>query len=221
MVPGPLPLIRIVWPGAVRFVSDEFPPIDAIESAETPEDLAEVLELLEITGSLGAGTRVAYEALPTAYRRAGPGAWSVIAPFVYPSRGRFSSPRRGALYVARTESVAEAEWCYHRERLLRDRSLARASVVARRLAIDIDLSASDARGTRATHPELHDPTPGGTDATRAFADGTAAAGIAYESLRLEGGECLAVLRPDAVPGPATEYGAVRLAWSVTDGWTRR
>ena len=220
-MPGPLPLVRIVWPGAVRFVSDAFPPIDAIESAETPEDLAEVLELLEITGSLGAGTRAAYEALPTAYRRAGPGAWAVLAPFVYPSRGRFSSPRRGALYVARTEPVAEAEWCHHRERLVRDRGLARASVVARRLAIDIGLSASDARGTRSTHPELYDPAPGGTDTTRAIADAVDAPGIAYDSLRLEGGECLAVLGPDAVPGPAIEHGTVRLAWSAADGWTRR
>lgn len=220
-MPGPLPLVRIVWPGAVRFVSAEFPPIDAIESAGTPEDLAGGLELLEITGSLGAGTRAAYEALPATYRRAGPGAWAVLAPFVYPSSGRFSSPRRGALCVARTEPVAEVEWCCHRERLLRDRGLARASVVARRLAIDIDLSACDARDARATHPELYDRAPGGTDATRAIADGVAAAGIVYESLRREGGECLAVLRPDAVPGPVIELGKVRLAWSAADGWARR
>jgi len=220
-MPGALPATGIVWVPAVRLLSDEYPPIDAIESARTPEDLADVLELLEITGTVSAGTRAAFDALPTRHRLAGPGTWALLAPFIYPSTGRFSSTRRGAFYVARTAATAIAEWCYHRERLLRDRGLFRAVVGARQLQIDIELQASDARGTRDTHPELHDPAPGGSDATRAFVETLGTAGLVYDSLRLAGGECLAIFRPDAVTGTIDEASPVRLAWSVTDGWERR
>ena len=220
-MPGALPTTRVVWEPAVRLLSDEYPPIDAIESARTPEDLAEVLELLQITGTVSAGTRAAFDALPEAQRRSGPGAWAILAPFLYPSTGRFSSVRRGAFYVARTAATATAEWCFHRERLLLERGLSRAVVGARELHVDVDVLANDARGAGHTHPELYDEAPGGNDATRALADTLPEASLVYDSLRDAGGECLAIFRPDTVTGSVVEAPALRLAWSVTDGWARR
>ena len=85
----------------------------------------------------------------------------------------------------------------------------------------IDIEAVDARSTADTHPELYDATPGGSDATRAFVDTPSAASVVYDSLRDAGGECLAVLRPDAVTGSIEEASTLRLAWSAADGWTAR
>jgi hypothetical protein len=140
----------------------------------------------------------------------GPGAGYVMAPFVYPSPDgtRFGPPALtadsfGVYYAARDEATAIAEVKHHRLAFLE---------AMRAPAQDLDFEVLrapvkgthfyDLRGRQREFPKVYSPTNYsasqklGLELRRKDIDG-----IAYDSVRREGGECVAVFRPRCV-GPA-------------------
>jgi RES domain len=149
-------------------------------------------------------------AIPPRDRVYGPGAGYVMAPFAYPSPDgtRFGPPALtaesfGVYYTARDESTAIAEVKHHRVAFL---------AAARAPAQDLDFAVVkapvkgahfyDLRGKQREFPDVYSATDYsasqklGAGLRRKDADG-----IAYDSVRREGGECVAVFRPRCV-GPA-------------------
>jgi hypothetical protein len=143
-----------------------------------------------------------------------------MAPFVYPSPDgtRFGPPALsansfGVYYAARDEATAIAEVKHHRVVFLQ---------AMRAPAQDLDFEVLkapvkgthfyDLRGHQREFPDVYSPTDYsasqklGVELRRKDGDG-----IAYDSVRREGGECVAVFRPRCV-GPARPVKNLILRW---------
>lgn len=150
----------------------------------------------------------------------GPGAGYVMAPFVYPSPDgtRFGPPGLtadsfGVYYAARDEATAIAEVKHHRIAFLQ---------AMRAPAQDLDFEVLkapvkgahfyDLRGRQRDFPDVYSPTDYSASqklgVTLRQKDGD---GIAYDSVRREGGECVAVFRPRCV-GPARPVKQLIFRW---------
>ena len=150
----------------------------------------------------------------------GPGAGYVMAPFVYPSPDgtRFGPPALtaesfGVYYAARDEATAIAEVKHHRIAFLE---------AMRAPAQDLDFEVLkapvkgthfyDLRGRQREFTDVYSPTDYSASqklgVTLRQKDGD---GIAYDSVRREGGECVAVFRPRCV-GPARPVKNLIFRW---------
>ena len=215
-----LPHRTIHWHPSIRLVSAEWPPIALFAELADPEDLADI-DALTAVWAIGDRDRLdqlgRLGRVPSDERVADADAMS---PFLYPSRGRFSEERRGAYYAAFDELTALAESLYHFERRMRESRAPSTDVDHRVLHATIEIEAADARGTRESHPALHDPIAGGNHASRALAATLAAEGICglvYDSLRRTGGRCVAVFSPRCLTLPVAEEGRLRYAWDAARG----
>ena len=159
-------------------------------------------------------------AIPAKDRVYGPGAGYVMAPFAYPSPDgtRFGPPSLtaesfGVYYAARDEATAIEEVKYHRTAFLEG---------MRAPAQDLDFEVLkapvkgahfyDLRDRQRDFPDVYSPTAYsasqklGVELRSRDADG-----IAYDSVRREGGECVAVFRPRCV-GPARPVKQLIFRW---------
>jgi hypothetical protein len=162
--------------------------------------------------------------IPPKERVYGPGAGYVMAPFAYPSPDgtRFGSPPAmsavsfGVYYAARDEATAIAEVKHHRVAFLE---------AMRAPAQDLDFEVLkapvkgahffDLRGRQRDFPDVYSPTDYAASqklgAELRQRDGD---GIVYDSVRREGGECVAVFRPRCV-GPARSVKQLIFRWDGT------
>ncbi len=161
--------------------------------------------------------------IPAKDRVYGPGAGYVMAPFAYPSPDgtRFGPPALagesfGVYYAARDEATAIAEVRHHRVAFLE---------AVRAPAQDLDFEVLrapvkgahffDLRGRQREFPDVYSPTDYsasqklGVELRQRDGDG-----IAYDSVRREGGECVAVFRPRCV-GPARAVKQLIFRWDGT------
>jgi hypothetical protein len=200
-------------------VATIFPPIDLFEEVADAGDLDALMALRARTDPLSERIQPAL-AIPPRDRVYGPGAGYVMAPFVYPSPDgtRFGPPALtaesfGVYYAARDEATAIAEVKHHRVAFLE---------AMRAPAQDLDFEVLkapvkgarfyDLRGRQREIPDVYSPTDYSAsqrlavELRRRDADG-----IAYDSVRREGGECVAVFRPRCV-GPARPVKHLIFRW---------
>lgn len=192
------PLATVRWRPCHRLIPNRFPPADLFERVADPADWEAIFAIEALTN-----TRIREEVgelalVPVEHRVSGPGASYLMAPFTHVSApgGRFSTPEFGAYYAARSLETAIRETVYHRERFLRATQEAPIELDMRELRATLDGSLHDLRGCRASHPALYDPvdyTASQALATRLRAGG--AGGMVYDSVRHDGGECVAVFIP--------------------------
>jgi len=201
-------------------VATIFPPIDLFEEVADAGDLDALMALRARTDPLSERIQPAL-AIPPRDRVYGPGAGYVMAPFVYPSPDgtRFGPPALtaesfGVYYAARDEATAIAEVKHHRVAFLE---------AMRAPAQDLDFEVLrapvkgahfyDLRGRQREFPGVYSLTDYsvsqklGAEIRRKDADG-----IAYDSVRREGGECVAVFRPRCV-GPARPVKHLIFRWN--------
>jgi hypothetical protein len=197
-----------------------FPPIDLFEDVADASDLDALLALRARTDPLVSDRIGPALAIPADERVYGPGAGYVMAPFAYPSPSgtRFGppalrAPSFGVYYAARDEATAIAEVKHHRIAFLK---------ATRAPAQDLDFDVLNAPVRGAHFYDLRDRerefkaaySPSnysssqklGTELREKGADG-----IAYDSVRREGGECVAVFRPRCV-GPARPVKHLIFRW---------
>jgi hypothetical protein len=192
---------RIRWRACYRVIPSRFPPIDLFERAAFPEDLDAVHELESLTNDRLRDEVGEIQVIPPADRVSGPGAGYVMAAFTHPSPAgaRFSDSRRGAYYAARTIDTAIAETSYHRARFLRATREPPMELDMRVLEAELNARLHDIRGLRAELPAVYDP--GDYSASQQFAlrlHAEGSDGIAYDSVRDDGGQCVAIFRPRRV-----------------------
>jgi hypothetical protein len=186
------------WQPCVRIIPSRFPPIDLFERVADPADLEAVYAVEALTNTRLRDSAGELQLVPPADRVSGPGSSWLMAPFthVHGPGGRFSTRDFGAYYAARTLATAIAETRYHRERFLRATRERPMELGMRILHADLAARLHDLRGAQAVYPALYDPDDYG--ASQAFAAKLRAAGsdgIAYDSVRHGGGQCVAVFRP--------------------------
>ena len=197
-----------------------FPPIELFEEVADAEDLDAVIALRARTDPRLSDRIQSALAIPAQDRVYGPGARYVMAPFAYPSPSgsRFGPPSLtaesfGVYYAARDEATAIAEVKHHRVAFLQ---------ATRATAQDLDFEVLkapvkgsyffDIRERQREFPDVYSPTDYsasqrfGAELRRRDADG-----IAYDSVRREGGECVAVFRPRCV-GPARPVKQLIFRW---------
>ena len=145
--------------------------------------------------------------LPAKDRVYGPGAVYVMGPFAYPSPDgtRFGPPSLagdsfGVYYAARDEATAIAEVKHHRVAFL-------AAVRAPAQDLDFEVLKAAVKGThfydlrdrQRDFPDVYSPTDySASQRLGVQLRARDADGIVYDSVRREGGECVAVFRPRCI-----------------------
>lgn len=195
------PRRRIRWKTCYRIIPSRFPPIDLFERVADPADIDAIIELESRTNDRLRDEAGEIALVPPAERVTGPGAGYVMAAFthLHPSGGRFSDARHGAYYAARELETAVAETTFHRERFMGATAQPPMHLDMRVLEAELDARLHDVRGQRAERPSLYDPED--RTAAQAFARELRDAGsdgVAYDSVRRAGGQCVAAFRPRCV-----------------------
>lgn len=224
-LPGPRAAeVALRWPDACRLVPSRFPPVSLFERVADPADL-DVVHAIEALGNPRLREAVGELALvPPDQRISGPGTSAIMAAFTHlnPEGSRFSDGSYGVYYAAAALETAVAEVSHHRARFLSR---------TREAAIDLDLRcyrvgvSARLRDLRGRHGAAHAPLyhPDSYAASQAFGSrlrAEGAAGIAYDSVRHAGGQCVALFTPQATVPPARQAEHVGLRWDGQriSGW---
>lgn len=189
------------WRPCHRIIPSRFPPIDLFERIAPPEDWEALIALEALTND-----RIRQEVgdislVPVEERVSGPGASVVMAAFTHlnPSGSRFSDATFGAYYAAGDLDTAIAETVFHREEFLRATNEPPINIEMRVYLADLSADLHDIRNRMADMSDIYRSDDYGASqalARRLRAEGSQ--GIAYDSVRRSGGECVALFRPRAL-----------------------
>jgi len=187
---------HVEWRPSYRIVSSRFPPKDLFDTISRPEDLEAVYHLEGLTNPQLRQELGQLDMVPKERRVCGPGTTPLMAAFTHITRegSRFSDGSFGVYYAARDRATALAETMHHRAKFLA--STGHPSIVLEMRCYAGDL-AGKLHDARDGWSQLHDPDS--YVASQAMALKLRAAGsdgIAFDSVRLAGGECVALFYPD-------------------------
>jgi hypothetical protein len=183
--------------GVYRIVSSRFPPVSLFERITQPGDLEAVFAIEAMTNDRLRQEVGDISLVPIEDRVVGPGSTPIMAAFTHlnPDGGRFTDSTYNAFYGGLTLDTAIAETKYHREEFLA------ATQEGRPIEIDMRAYLAHLDG------ELHDVRKGAPAAiydrssysvSQAFGRRLRSEhsnGIIFNSVRDEGGTCVAVFRP--------------------------
>jgi RES domain len=198
---------RLLWKRAVKLAATIFPPVPLFEDVADPDDFDAIAALIARTHPATDPSACFAWQVPSEDRALGPGAAYVMAPFAYisPSGTRFGPPALsgapyGVFYSARDEATSIAEVKHHRTAFLK-------ATAAPSQDLDYEVLNSVVKGSvfydiRGRHQDFRDVYSaseyGASQKLAAQLRAKGADGIAYDSVRREGGECVAVFRPRCV-----------------------
>jgi hypothetical protein len=198
--PDAVPVRRVRWLRSVRIIPSRYPPVDLFARVARPVDFAALHAVESLTNERLRSER---DGLLVAPEEAvhGPGSSYIMAPFAHlnPEGGRFSDATFGAYYASRERATAVAESKHHRQVFLARTREPPLDLEMRVLEARVDARLHDLRGLHDSFPEVYSPTDYSASQHMARELRTAGSmGIAYDSVRREGGQCVAVLRPRAL-----------------------
>lgn len=202
-----LPLSRIIWKPSWRIVPSHFPTIPLFERVAGPADLEAVFELEALTNPSIAQSVGNLSLVASRDRVSGIGSSVIMAPFTHlnPNGSRFSDGTYGVYYAAEEMATAIAETCYHRARFMRATRQPRMEFDMRVYQADLDSELHDLRKQLLRHPLVYDPDNYAAGRSLAASLRSAgSSGIAYDSVRMEGGECAALFRPSVLSNARQE-----------------
>lgn len=207
---------RLRWARSVRLVPAGREPLEPLEQVSDPDELEPVLAFRALTDPAARDLAGRLVRVPPEDRLHGEGSSDAMTPFLYfsPLGSRFSDGTFGVYYAARERETAIAETVFHQGRFLAATREASREIEMQSLIAAIDVMVHDRRGRSNDYPELVDPDPGHYPATAALARGlreSGSNGIAYDSVRCEGGQCAALFRPRAV-GAVRREARIRYVW---------
>ena len=184
-----------------RIVASRLPTIHLFERVADPADWDALYELESLTNPRIRNELGELRLVPVADRVSGPNASIVMAPFTHlsPQGTRFTDGRFGAYYAAESIDTAISETRFHRENFLRATSQPPIELEMRCYVADISCELHDLRSRMSELADIYDPASYG--ASQKLGRDLRAAGsngIAFDSVRRHGGECVAVFRPRLV-----------------------
>lgn len=215
--PDDLPVTALAWTPCHRLIASRYPTVGLYDDIARPEDLDVVFAIEALTNprmrqELGALSMVA-----PADRVTGPGATLVMAAFTHlnPEGSRFSDGSHGVYYAADTLDTAVAEVSHHRARFLARTAEPEIDVDLRWIQADLCQPVHDIRASARPPGDLAavyhpDHYAAGQALGRALRDAGSPA-LAYDSVRLAGGQCVAVFIPRALAN-ARPAGHLSLHW---------
>ena len=201
LTPEEVPVRPVHWPSCFRVIPSRFPPVQLFERVADPEDLDAVFAIEALTNARIRDEVGELRLVPPEDRMTGAGAGYLMAAFTHvsPLGGRFTDGTYGAYYAARDLPTAVDETVYHRERFLRATREGPMELDMRVLRARLRADLHDLRGMGSALPDVYDPDD--YTASQAFGRRLRAKGswgIAYDSVRRRGGECVAAFRPRAL-----------------------
>lgn len=182
---------------AYRIVPSRFPPVSVFDRIAEPGDLEAVFVIEALTNNRLREEAGNISLVPVEDRVVGAGATPIMAAFTHlnPEGGRFTDATYGAFYAGLAIRTAIAETTHHREKFLS------ATEAGRPIDVDMRVYVACLNG------ELHDVREGAPAAIHDASDYSASQalgrqlrsggsnGILFNSVRDEGGTCVAVFRP--------------------------
>jgi len=168
------------------------------EDVADPADLEAVFEIEAMTNDRLREEVGDLKLIPAEDRVAGPGTSAIMAAFTHlnPSGDRFTDGSYGVFYASLTLKTAIAETKHHRTHFMEATDEPAQELDMRVYAADLDSALHDIRGFRESHPAYYHPTNYGMSQELAqHLRDEGSDGIAYQSVRHEGGECAAIFRP--------------------------
>jgi hypothetical protein len=200
-----------------RIVASRLPTIHLFERVADPADWDALYALESMTNPRIRDEIGELRLVPVADRVSGPNASVVMAPFTHlsPQGTRFTDGHFGAYYAAESLATAVAETRFHRENFLRATRQAPIELEMRCYLADVACELHDLRTRRAELADIYDPSS--YSASQKLGRQLRAAGangIAFDSVRRDGGECVAVFRPRLVQNVRQSV-HLRYAWDGT------
>lgn len=191
-------LSEVRWQPCFRIIPSRFPTIHLFERIADPADWDALYWLESLTNPRLRQEVGAIELVPAEERVFGPGATVIMAPFTHinPGGSRFADSTFGVFYAAAALTTSIAETRFHREQFLRATRQEPIELDMRSYLADIAATFHDIRGLRAELPQIYDRDS--YVSSQEFGRGLrrgGSNGIAYDSVRHEGGQCLAIFRP--------------------------
>jgi RES domain len=193
-----IPTSAVRWLPCYRIIPSRFPPINLFERVTDPADLETVLDIESMTNDRLRNEVGSLNLVPPEDRISGPGTSPIMAAFTHlpPYGSRFTDGSFGVFYAGRTLDTAIAETKHHREAFLRATSEPRIELDMRVYAVDLDAMLHDIRGRRDTMPGIYDPDSYAESQALAIEiRNNGSSGLAYDSVRKPGGECVAIFKP--------------------------
>jgi hypothetical protein len=180
-----------------RIVASRLPTIHLFERVADPADWDALYALESMTNPRIRNEIGELSLVPVADRVGGANASIVMAPFTHlsPQGTRFTDGRFGAYYAAESVDTAIAETRFHRENFLRATAQPAIQLEMRCYVADVVCELHDLRARRADLPDVYDPSSYSASQKlgRELHD-AGSNGIAFQSVRRAGGECVALFR---------------------------
>jgi hypothetical protein len=197
-----------------RIVASRMPTIHLFERVADPADWDALYKLESMTNPRIRSEIGELTLVPVADRVSGPNASVVMAPFTHlsPQGTRFTDGHFGAYYAAESIDTAIAETRFHRENFLRATSQPPMELEMRCYLADVACDLHELRGRRAELPDVYDRQSyvASQKLGRLLRD-AGSNGIAFDSVRRDGGECVAIFRPRLVQNVRQSV-HLRYAW---------
>jgi hypothetical protein len=197
-----------------RIIPSRLPTIHLFERVADPADWDALYKLESMTNPRIRDEVGELSLVPRADRVTGPNASVIMAPFTHlsPLGTRFTDGGYGAYYAAESIDTAIAETRFHRENFLRATAQPALEIEMRCYLADVACDMHDLRGRGRDLPGVYDPSSYvesqklGRKLRHAGSNG-----IAFDSVRRPGGECIAVFRPRLVQNVRQSV-HLRYAW---------
>jgi hypothetical protein len=204
-----------------RIVASRMPTIHLFERVADAADWDALYALESLTNPRIRNEIGDLRLVPVADRVSGPNASIVMAPFTHlsPQGTRFTDGHFGAYYAAESMDTAIAETRFHRENFLRATHQPPIELEMRCYLADVACEMHDLRGRQIELPHIYDPASYAASQKLGSAlRNSGSNGIAFDSVRRAGGQCLAVFRPRLVQNVRQNV-HLRYAWdgnSISD-----
>jgi len=181
-----------------RIIPTRYPEERLFDRVTEPEDREAIEQLEQMTNERVRQERGEISIVPPGDRVKGPGSAYIMSPFCHPNPegSRFSNGSYGVYYAARSLDTAVAETRFHREEFLRRTKERPMRFDMRVLTAMLDGDLHDVRGMKKKLPKVYARKD--YDASQALGAKLRkdkSYGIAYDSVRHKGGECVAIFRP--------------------------
>lgn len=208
-------MVELGWASTYRLVPSRFPPISLFERVADVHDLDVVYAIEALTNPRLRQEVGEISLVPVAERISGPGSSPIMAAFTHlnPLGSRFSSGGYGVYYAARALDTAVREVSHHQARFLAATKEEPIQIDLRCYKAALRQPMHDIRGMQERLPEVY--ARDDYAASQVFGAALRALpswGVAYDSVRDAGGECVAVFRPRAL-APALQGAHVTLQWN--------
>jgi hypothetical protein len=192
------PVRRVQWDPACRIVPTRHPTVYLFDRVADPADFDALYALEALTNDrvreeLGAVTLV-----PEQERIFGAGSGPIMAAFTHlnPLGSRFSDGSYGVFYAAGDRATAIAETRHHHARFLAATAVPALSLSMRLYHVRIDARLHDLRAAGSVDAAVHDPDSYAvSQALGRRLRHQDSAGVAYRSVRREGGRCVGLFKP--------------------------